>query len=116
MPTYSTKPSDVTRAWHEVDADGLVLGRLSTEVARLLRGKHKAIFAPHLDTGDHVIIVNAAKVVMTSDKAACRPAPSPLSSPGRSWRRARRAAPRPHERFRPEERDACPPTPPSRAT
>ena len=69
MPTYSTKPSDVTRAWHEVDADGLVLGRLATEVARLLRGKHKAIFAPHLDTGDHVIIVNAAKVVMTSDKA-----------------------------------------------
>ncbi len=69
MPTYSTKPSDVTRAWHEVDADGLVLGRLATEVARLLRGKHKAIFAPHLDTGDHVIIVNAGKVVMTSDKA-----------------------------------------------
>ena len=69
MPTYSTKPSDVTRAWHEVDADGLVLGRLATEVARLLRGKHKAIFAPHLDTGDHVIIVNAAKVAMTADKA-----------------------------------------------
>jgi len=69
VPTYSTKPSDVTRAWHEVDADGLVLGRLSTEVARLLRGKHKVIFAPHLDTGDHVIIVNAAKVTMTSDKA-----------------------------------------------
>ncbi len=46
MPTYSTKPSDVTRVWHEVDADGLVLGRLATEVARLLRGKHKAIFAP----------------------------------------------------------------------
>ncbi len=69
MPTYSTKPTDVTRAWHEVDADGLVLGRLATEVARLLRGKHKAIFAPHLDTGDHVIIVNAAKVAMTADKA-----------------------------------------------
>ena len=69
MPTYSTKPSDVTRAWHEVDADGLVLGRMATEVARLLRGKHKVIFAPHLDTGDHVIVVNAAKVVLTSDKA-----------------------------------------------
>lgn len=68
MPTHSTKPSDVTRAWHEVDADGLVLGRLSTEVARLLRGKHKVIFAPHLDTGDHVIVVNCAKIVMTSDK------------------------------------------------
>jgi len=69
VPTYSTKPSDVTRAWHEVDADGLVLGRLATEVARLLRGKHKAIFSQHLDTGDHVIIVNAAKVAMTSGKA-----------------------------------------------
>jgi len=69
VPTYSTKPSDVTRAWHEVDADGLVLGRLATEVARLLRGKHKAIFAPHLDTGDHVIIVNAAKIVLTAGKA-----------------------------------------------
>jgi len=68
VPTYSTKPSDVTRAWHEVDADGLVLGRLATEVARLLRGKHKPIFAPHLDTGDHVVIVNAAKVMMTSGK------------------------------------------------
>ena len=68
MRTYSTKPSEVVRTWHEVDADGLVLGRLCTEVARLLRGKHKPIFAPHLDTGDHVIVVNAAKVVMTSDK------------------------------------------------
>jgi large subunit ribosomal protein L13 len=67
--TYSTKPSDVTRAWHEVDADGLVLGRLATEVARILRGKHKPYFAPHLDTGDHVIVVNAAKIVMTAGKA-----------------------------------------------
>ena len=69
MPTYTPKPSEVTRAWHEVDADGLVLGRLATEVARVLRGKHKAIYAPHLDTGDHVVIVNAAGVVMTSNKA-----------------------------------------------
>ncbi len=69
MRTYSTKPSDITRAWHEVDADGLVLGRLSTEVARILRGKHKPYFAPHLDTGDHVIVVNAAKIVMTAGKA-----------------------------------------------
>jgi large subunit ribosomal protein L13 len=68
VPTHSTKPSEVTRAWHVVDADGLVLGRLSTEVARLLRGKHKPIYAPHLDTGDHVIVVNAAKIVMTSNK------------------------------------------------
>ena len=69
MRTYSPKPSDVQRAWHVVDAEGLVLGRLSTEVARVLRGKHKPIFAPHLDTGDHVIVINASKVVLTSDKA-----------------------------------------------
>ena len=70
MPTYSPKPSDIQRAWHVVDADGLVLGRLATEVARILRGKHKPIFAPHVDTGDHVIVVNAAKIVMTADKAS----------------------------------------------
>ena len=69
MRTYSPKPSDVQRAWHVVDADGLVLGRLATEVARVLRGKHKPIFAPHIDTGDHVIVVNASKVVMTAGKA-----------------------------------------------
>jgi large subunit ribosomal protein L13 len=68
--TYSPKPTDIQRAWHVVDADGLVLGRLATEVARILRGKHKPIFAPHLDTGDHVIIVNASKIVLTSDKAS----------------------------------------------
>ena len=70
MRTYSPKPTDVQRAWHVVDAEGLVLGRLSTEVARLLRGKHKPIFAPHLDTGDHVVVVNAEKIVLTSDKSA----------------------------------------------
>ena len=69
MRTFSPKPTDVQRAWHVIDADGMVLGRLSTEVARLLRGKHKPIFAPHLDTGDHVIVVNAEKVVLTSDKS-----------------------------------------------
>ena len=70
MRTFSPKPSDVQRSWHVVDADGLVLGRMASEVARLLRGKHKPIFAPHLDTGDHVIVVNAAKVVLTSGKEA----------------------------------------------
>jgi large subunit ribosomal protein L13 len=68
--TFSPKPSDIQRAWHVVDADGLVLGRMATEVARVLRGKHKPTFARHVDTGDHVIIVNAAKVVVTADKAA----------------------------------------------
>jgi large subunit ribosomal protein L13 len=67
--TYTPKPDDITRRWHVVDADGLVLGRLATEVARILRGKHKPIFAPHIDTGDFVIVVNAARVVMTAGKA-----------------------------------------------
>ncbi len=68
MRTYSPKPADITRAWHIVDADGLVLGRLATEVASVLRGKHKPTFAPHVDTGDHVIVVNTDKVVLTSGK------------------------------------------------
>lgn len=69
MRTYSPRADDIERTWYVVDADDMVLGRLCTEVARRLRGKHKAIFTPHLDTGDHVIIVNAAKVKMTSSKA-----------------------------------------------
>lgn len=69
MRTYTPKPADITRAWHIVDADGLVLGRLATEVAAVLRGKHKPTFAPHVDTGDHVIVINADKVVLTSGKA-----------------------------------------------
>ena len=68
MRTFSPRADDIERSWHVVDAEGLVLGRLATEVARRLRGKHKTIFAPHIDTGDHVIVVNAAKVVLTSDK------------------------------------------------
>ena len=72
MRTYSPKASEIEHAWHVIDAEGLVLGRLCTEAARLLRGKHKPIFAPHLDTGDHVIIVNAAKVVLTSGKGDSR--------------------------------------------
>ena len=68
MKTFTPKASEITREWHIVDAEGMILGRLCTEVARVLRGKHKPIFAPHIDTGDHVIIVNADKVVMTSGK------------------------------------------------
>lgn len=70
VKTYSPKAAEIERAWHIVDAEGLVLGRMATEVARILRGKHKPTFAPHMDTGDHVIIINADKVVLTSDKAA----------------------------------------------
>ncbi|MEI6402540.1 MAG: 50S ribosomal protein L13 [Actinomycetota bacterium] len=69
MRTYSPKASEITRAWHVIDAEGMVLGRLCTEVARVLRGKHKPVFAPHMDMGDHVVIVNADKVVLTSGKA-----------------------------------------------
>ncbi|MDT7801251.1 MAG: large subunit ribosomal protein [Actinomycetota bacterium] len=68
MPTYSPKPGDVTRAWHVIDAEDVVLGRLATEVATLLRGKHKPTYAPHVDTGDFVIIVNAEKVALTGNK------------------------------------------------
>ena len=67
--TYSPKASEITRDWWIIDAEGMVLGRLATEVARVLRGKHKPTFTPHLDMGDHVIIVNADKVVLTAGKA-----------------------------------------------
>ncbi len=69
MKTYSTKPSDIKREWHVIDASGKVLGRLATEVARLLMGKHKPIFSRNLDTGDFVIVINAAKVHFTGSKA-----------------------------------------------
>lgn len=69
MSTYSPKATEIERAWVVIDAEGLVLGRLATEVAQILRGKHKPIYAPHIDTGDHVVIVNADKVVLTSGKA-----------------------------------------------
>jgi large subunit ribosomal protein L13 len=66
--TFSPTPSDIDRSWHVIDAEGMVLGRLATEVANLLRGKHKPIYAPHVDTGDFVIVVNADKVVLTAGK------------------------------------------------
>jgi large subunit ribosomal protein L13 len=67
--TYAPKSGEVTAAWWVVDADGLPLGRLASEVATRLRGKHKPTFAPHFDGGDHVIVVNASKVAVTSDKS-----------------------------------------------
>jgi large subunit ribosomal protein L13 len=66
--TYSPKPADVTKAWHVIDATDVVLGRLATQTAILLRGKHKPIYAPHVDTGDFVIIINAEKVALTGSK------------------------------------------------
>ncbi len=72
MRTYSPKASEIVHAWHVIDAEGLVLGRLCTEAASILRGKHKPMFAPHMDTGDHVIIVNVSKIVLTKDKGEAR--------------------------------------------
>ena len=68
MRTYQPKPGDVQRQWHVIDATDVVLGRLASQAARLLRGKHKPVYAPHVDTGDFVIIVNAAKVALTGAK------------------------------------------------
>ena len=68
MRTYSPKPGEVVRSWHVIDAEEVVLGRLATHVATLLRGKHEPTFAPHVDTGDFVIVVNAGKVVLTGNK------------------------------------------------
>ena len=70
MRTFSPKAADVQRQWHVIDASDVVLGRLASHVAILLRGKHKPIFAPHLDTGDFVIVVNAEKVALTGNKLA----------------------------------------------
>jgi large subunit ribosomal protein L13 len=72
MKTYSAKPSDIDKKWLVIDADGLVLGRLASQVAMILRGKHKPSFTPHLDCGDNVIVVNAAKVHITGNKAAAK--------------------------------------------
>jgi large subunit ribosomal protein L13 len=69
MKTYTPKAPEIQRRWFIVDADGLVLGRLATEIARVLRGKHKPMYTPHLDTGDYVVVVNAEKVRLTGDKA-----------------------------------------------
>ncbi|HEX5408919.1 MAG TPA: 50S ribosomal protein L13 [Gemmatimonadaceae bacterium] len=69
MRTYTATPADIEHHWYIVDADGMVLGRLASEVARIIRGKHKPIFTPHMDTGDHVIVINAAKVRVTGRKA-----------------------------------------------
>jgi large subunit ribosomal protein L13 len=69
MKTFSATPRDIEQRWYIVDADGMVLGRLATEVARVIRGKHKPIFTPHMDTGDNVIVINASKVKVTGRKA-----------------------------------------------
>lgn len=69
MRTYSPKVNEITREWRVLDVEGLVLGRVATVAASLLRGKHRTFYAPHVDTGDYVVLVNAAKIVVTSNKA-----------------------------------------------
>ncbi len=69
MKTFTAKPADIERKWHMIDASDKTLGRLATQIAGLLMGKHKPIFSPHLDTGDYVVVVNAEKVRVTGNKA-----------------------------------------------
>ncbi len=68
MQTYSAKPSEVQKKWLIIDAEGVVLGRLASQIAKLLRGKHKPTFTPHIDTGDHVVVINAGKIKLTGRK------------------------------------------------
>lgn len=68
MKSFVAKPADIQRKWYVIDADGQILGRMATQVATILRGKHKPIYTPHVDCGDHVIIINADKVVLTGKK------------------------------------------------
>ncbi len=68
MNTFSAKPQDVKRDWYVINADGLVLGRLATEIARRLRGKHKPEYTPHVDTGDYIVVINAEKIGVTGNK------------------------------------------------
>lgn len=68
MSTYTAKPKEVNKKWVLIDAEGVVLGRLASEVAKILRGKNKPIFTPHIDTGDHVVVINAEKVKLTGKK------------------------------------------------
>jgi large subunit ribosomal protein L13 len=69
MRTYTATPKDIDQRWYLVDAEGMVLGRLAAQIAKILRGKHKPMFTPHMDTGDNVIVINASKVVVTGRKA-----------------------------------------------
>ena len=82
MRTFSPKRSDITRQWHVIDAEDIVLGRLAVQAATLLRGKHKPTFAPHADMGDFVIVVNASKISLSSDKASTKMAYRHSGYPG----------------------------------
>ena len=111
MRTYTPKPGDVERTWHVIDATDVVLGRLATQVATLLRGKHKATFAPHVDGGDFVIVINADKVALTGNKRETKLAYRHSGYPGGlravAVRRAAGEAPRARRSRRPSA--ACSP-------
>lgn len=112
MRTYTPKKSEIERTWWVVDAEGMVLGRLATEVANRLRGKHKPTYTPHLDTGDHVIVINADKVVLTNDKAASKLVYRHSGYPGgiRSTTYAELLAKKPEEAVRRSVRGMIPKT------
>jgi large subunit ribosomal protein L13 len=80
--TYSPKPGEIERQWHVIDASDVVLGRLATHAATLLRGKHKPTFAPHVDMGDFVVVINASKVALTGNKRATKVAYRHSGYPG----------------------------------
>ncbi|HEY1486227.1 MAG TPA: 50S ribosomal protein L13 [Micromonosporaceae bacterium] len=82
MRTYSPKPGEIERQWHVIDASDVVLGRLATHAATLLRGKHKPTFAPHVDMGDFVVVINASKVALTGNKRATKVAYRHSGYPG----------------------------------
>ncbi|SDB99926.1 LSU ribosomal protein L13P [Raineyella antarctica] len=82
MSTYSPKPGEIERHWHVIDAEGVTLGRLAVTAATLLRGKHKATFAPHVDGGDFVVVINASKIRLTGKKATDKMAYRHSGQPG----------------------------------
>ncbi len=83
MTTVSVKPADAVNKWVVIDAEGVVVGRLASYIALRLRGKHRADYTPHVDLGDHVVVINADKVAMTGRKMARKSLPPPHRSPGR---------------------------------
>ena len=107
MRTYTPKPGEVDRTWHVIDATDVVLGRLASQTAILLRGKHKPTFAPHVDTGDFVIIVNADKIVLTGAKAEQKKAYSHSGLPGRPEVHVLHRAPARRTRPRPSRRPSA---------
>ena len=90
MSTYSPKPGEITRNWHVIDANDVVLGRLAVTAATLLRGKHKPTFAPHVDGGDFVVVVNASKIALGGSQADRQALPPALRSAGQPEVGARR--------------------------